>query len=93
MSAASIPTDLLCELAQLYERDAEQFLCVPQQQMVSAFVREGIAELRNAGYLEEELRGVVRLTARGYKMLKRELGPRESLAGQPRPTGDIPAWA
>jgi hypothetical protein len=93
MSAASIPTDLLCELAQLYERDTEQFLSVPQQQMTSAFVREGIAELRNAGYLEEELRGVVRLTARGYKMLKRELGPGKNAADEGRSISDISAWA
>jgi predicted transcriptional regulator len=93
MSAASIPSDLLCELAQMYERDAAQFLSVPQQQMTSALVREGIAELRNEGYLEEELRGVVRLTARGYKMLQRQLGSRRNVGSEARPGTDMPAWA
>lgn len=93
MSAASMTTDLLCELAQMYERDAAQFLAIPQQQMTSALVREAIAELRNEGYLEEELRGVVRLTARGYKMLQRQLGARKNVGSEPRPASDLPAWA
>ena len=93
MSAASIPTDLLCELAQMYERDAAQYLHVPQQQMTSAVFRESIAELRNDGYLDEESRGVVRFTARGYKTFKRQLGARRPASGENRSLADVPAWA
>jgi hypothetical protein len=29
-----------------------------------------VAEMRNQGYVEEQMRGVVRLTIRGYKFYK-----------------------
>jgi predicted transcriptional regulator len=93
MSAASIPTDLLCELAQMYERDTAQYLHVPQQQMTSAVLREAIAELRNDGYLDEDSRGVVRFTARGYKTFKLQLGAERLARGEGRSLADVPAWA
>jgi len=93
MSAASISSDLLCELTRLYESDATQFLHIPQQQMTSAFVREAIAELRNEGYLEEEMRGVVRLTARGYKLLTGRAGRKRNPANDSGAIGRTPAWA
>jgi Mn-dependent DtxR family transcriptional regulator len=33
-----------------------------------------VAELRNEGYVEEEVRGVVRLTPRGYQLYKKRVG-------------------
>jgi Mn-dependent DtxR family transcriptional regulator len=33
-----------------------------------------VAELRNEGYVEEEVRGVVRLTPRGYQLYKKKVG-------------------
>jgi Mn-dependent DtxR family transcriptional regulator len=35
-------------------------------------VREIVAELRNQGYVEEQIRGVIRLTARGYSSYKKQ---------------------
>jgi Mn-dependent DtxR family transcriptional regulator len=38
----------------------------------SAVAREVIAQLRNEGYVEEQVRGVIRFTPRGYKAYKSE---------------------
>ncbi len=64
-------TDVSCEelllaLAECYEHDPGQFIPLSKRTVDSCFVREIVAELRNAGYVEEQMRGVIRLTARGY---------------------------
>ena len=40
--------------------------------VASAEARQTVSELRNEGYVEEEIRGVIRLTPRGYKEYKRK---------------------
>jgi len=45
---------------------------LPKQTVDSSSARLAMAELRNEGYVEEQVRGVVRLTARGYQEYKRE---------------------
>lgn len=65
-----VESDLLLTLAQCYERDPGQFVTLPQQTVDSSAARVAIAELRNQGYVEEQVRGVIRLTPRGYKVYK-----------------------
>jgi hypothetical protein len=59
---------LLVKLANSYEIDPSRFVTLSKQTMDSSFAREVVAELRNLGYLEEQVRGIVRLTRRGYEV-------------------------
>jgi len=63
--------DLLMGLAERYEQDPGQFMQLSQQSLASVLVREAVAHLRNEGIVEEEIRGVIRLTARGYMAFKK----------------------
>jgi hypothetical protein len=63
---------LLVALAARYTEDPHQFLTVSRQTLDSAVAREVIAQLRNEGYVEEQVRGVIRFTPRGYKAYKSE---------------------
>ncbi|MGB2603626.1 MAG: hypothetical protein WBC78_08525, partial [Candidatus Sulfotelmatobacter sp.] len=56
-----------------YEADPRQFVTLSRQTLDSSLARLAIAELRNEGFLDEEVRGVIRLTARGYKQCKTTL--------------------
>lgn len=58
---------LLLSLADLYQKDPRQFLTLSQQTVDSSLAREVIAQLRIDGFIEEDMRGVIRLTARGYR--------------------------
>ena len=58
---------LLAALARRYQEDPSQFLTLSKQTVDSALAREVVAELRNEGHVEEEVRGVIRLTPRGYR--------------------------
>jgi hypothetical protein len=75
MQQASIQTELFVTLAQHYEQDPREFVRLPQQTVDSSFARVAVAELRNEGYVEEQVRGVVRLTLRGYNVYKRTPSP------------------
>jgi predicted transcriptional regulator len=66
----TIENKLLLTLAQCYEHDPAQFVTLPRQTVDSSAAREAVAQLRNEGYVEEEMRGVIRLTPRGYKVCK-----------------------
>ncbi len=70
MQPQSIQTELFVTLAQHYEHDPREFVRLPQQTVDSSSARVAVAELRNEGYVEEQVRGVVRLTVRGYKVYK-----------------------
>jgi len=61
---------LLLALAERYESDRSQFVTLPRQTMDLSLAREVVAELRNEKHVEEQMRGVVRLTARGYQSYK-----------------------
>jgi hypothetical protein len=71
MLESALCSDLLIRLAQRYEEDPGQFTHLPQPTVASSVARQTVAELRNEGYVEEEIRGVIRLTERGYKAYKR----------------------
>ncbi len=62
--------DLLVTLANSYEENPNQFVTLPKPVLDSSWARVAVAELRNEGYVEECIRGVVRLTPRGYKAFK-----------------------
>ncbi|HXR17785.1 MAG TPA: hypothetical protein VN777_16445 [Terriglobales bacterium] len=66
----TIESKLLMTLAQCYEHDPAQFVTLPQQTVDSSAAREVVSQLRNEGYVEEQMRGVIRLTRRGYKVCK-----------------------
>jgi len=61
---------LLLTLAERYESDRNQYVTLPRQTMDSSLAREVVAEMRNEKTIEEQIRGVVRLTARGYQEFK-----------------------
>jgi len=64
--------ELLLTLAEGYEYDPGQFVTLSKQTVDSCLVREMVAELRNEGYVEEQVRGVIRLTPRGYSSYKKQ---------------------
>jgi len=65
-----VPSNLLASLAHSYEEDPRQFVTLPKPVVDSSLTRMAVAELRNEGYVEEQARGVVRLTMRGYQFYK-----------------------
>jgi len=72
MNRELIRDGLLVTLARWYEDDQDRFVTLSKQTLDSSLAREVVAELRNEGYVEEQVRGVVRLTPRGYKLYKNE---------------------
>ena len=70
MHRESIRDALLVRLAKSYEIDSTRFVTLSKQTVDSSFAREVVAELRNLGYLEEQVRGIVRLTRRGYQVYR-----------------------
>jgi len=75
MTWQDIQDGLLVTLVFRYEEDPHQFLTLSRQTLDSSSTRMAVAELRNEGLVEEDLRGVIRLTARGYKKYKNQDGP------------------
>jgi len=71
MDETLIRDGLLVMLTEGYEANPGRFLTLPQQIMDSSFARVAIADLRNDGYVEEQMRGVVRLTHVGYSLYKK----------------------
>jgi hypothetical protein len=67
MLEGTIRDSLLLTLAEHYEKDPGEFWHVSQSDLASAYIRVTVAELRNEGYVEEKVRGEIRLTARGYQ--------------------------
>ena len=65
-----VPSNLLASLAHFYEEDPRQFVTLPKPVLDSSLARMAVAELRNEGYVEEQARGIVRLTMRGYQFYK-----------------------
>jgi predicted methyltransferase len=72
MPERRIRDGLLFALAARYKEDPRQFLIVSRQTLDSPVARGVIAELRNEGYVEEQIRGVIRFTSRGYKLFRNE---------------------
>jgi hypothetical protein len=49
-----------------YQEDPSQFLTLSKEIADLALAREVVTELRNEGHVEEEVRGTIRFTLRGY---------------------------
>jgi hypothetical protein len=75
MNNISIRDGLLAALTECYEADTAHFVSLPKQIVDSSSAREVIADLRNAGYVEEQERGVIRFTRRGYESLRERANP------------------
>ncbi len=73
MNSQDIQDRLLATLVLRYEEDPLQFVNLSRQTLDSSSARVAVAELRNEGFVEEQVRGVIRLTARGYKKYKTSL--------------------
>ena len=70
MDNISIRDGLLAALTERYEADPAHFVILPRQIVDSSSARAVIADLRNEGYVEEQERGVIRFTRRGYESLR-----------------------
>jgi hypothetical protein len=68
MDSTSIREGLLAALTERFEADPAHFVSLPKQIVDSSSARAVIAELRNNGYVEEQERGIIRFTIRGYKV-------------------------
>ena len=62
-------------LAQRYRDNPSHFLSLSQQAVDSPLAREIIAELWNEGHVEEDVRGTIRLTPRGYRAFQNDPPP------------------
>ena len=71
MQSELIREDLLITLAKRYEEDPSEFVTLPKQTVDSCIAREAVAELRNEGYVEEQIRGVIRLTTAAIRSTKK----------------------
>jgi len=70
MSVQNIRDGILVTLVLRYEQDPDQFITLYKHTVDSSSARLAIADLRNEGLVEEQIRGVIRLTAVGYKRYK-----------------------
>jgi hypothetical protein len=68
MDSTSIRDGLLAALTERFEADPAHFVSLPKQIVDSSSARAVIADLRNNGYVEEQERGIIRFTIRGYQM-------------------------
>jgi hypothetical protein len=71
MSGDLIRQTLLANLIKAYEANPETFTTLPKETLDSSWARIVISNLRNEGVVDEQVRGVVRLTSRGYQANKR----------------------
>jgi len=71
MLQQSIEGELVAILADYHEHHPGQFITLPKQTVDCSSARIVLAELRNEGYVEEQQRGIVRLTNRGYHAYQR----------------------
>ncbi len=72
MDPHSVRVEILSTLSRQFEQDSRQFVVIPQPMMQMCATRAALAELRNDGFIEEQVRGVVRLRPHGYMMLHKQ---------------------
>jgi hypothetical protein len=70
MHPEMIQNELLVALVGFYEKDPDHFVTLPKQTVDSSSARVMVSELRNEGIVEEQVRGVIRLTPRGYSVFQ-----------------------
>ena len=69
----SMENELLSTLATHYEKDPFGYITLPKQTVDSGEARLLIADMRNRGFVDENMRGVIRLTVRGYEQFRHRL--------------------
>src|SRR5207247_11317282 len=72
MHRESIRDWIMVTLATRYEEDPHQFVTLSKRTLDSSLARGMVAELRNVGYVQEQVRGVIRMTRRGYMEYRSE---------------------
>lgn len=70
---STLENELLTALASHYEKNPFGYITLPKQTVDCSEVRVMVADMRNRGYIDEQIRGVVRLTARGYQICRTRL--------------------
>jgi len=63
------------KLAEQYRENPTGFLSLSKEAIDYVLGREMVAELRNEGHVEEEVRGTIRLTPRGYRAFQNDPPP------------------
>jgi hypothetical protein len=66
----TMENQLMIALAEGYERDPRGYVTLTKETVDSSEARFIVADMRNQGYLDEKVRGVVRLTLRGYELFR-----------------------
>jgi hypothetical protein len=66
----TIENQLMITLAEGFERDPRGYLTLSKETVDSSEARFIVADMRNQGYIDEKVRGVVRLTLRGYEFFR-----------------------
>ena len=85
MRQESIQSEILVTLVEYYEIDPASFVTLPKQTMDSSVARGAVAELRNEGIVEEQVRGVVRLTGSRLQHLPQQASDLRLEIGPSRP--------
>lgn len=80
MSEQEIRNELLLMLVLRYEQQRDQYLTLSKQTIDCSSARLAISELRNEGLVEEQVRGIIRLTALGYRKYRGAV-PEYAVAG------------
>jgi Mn-dependent DtxR family transcriptional regulator len=70
MSEQEIRNELFLALVLRYEQQRDQYVTISKQTIDCSSARLAVATLRNEGLVEEQVRGVIRLTALGYRKYK-----------------------
>jgi hypothetical protein len=86
MEVPAMQRDLILDglrfkLAEQYRENPTGFLSLSKEAIDSALGREIVAKLRNEGHVEEEVRGKIRLTPRGYRAFQNDPLPYSYRAG------------
>jgi Mn-dependent DtxR family transcriptional regulator len=67
---STMENKLLITLAEGYEQNPSGYITLSKETVDSSEARVVIADMRNQGYVDEQYRGVVRLTLRGYELFR-----------------------
>lgn len=67
---STMESQLMVTLAEGYERDPRNYITLSKETVDSSEARVIVADMRNQGYLDEKMRGVVRMTLRGYELFR-----------------------
>ena len=67
---STLENQLMVALAEGYEKDPRGYVTLSKETVDSSEARLIVSDMRNHGYLDEKMRGVVRMTLRGYEFFR-----------------------